>query len=456
MSYLGYATRPCPALRFFGRWRRVFAALFAVAALAGCAADRLSQAQDDAVAALDSMSSPARALVREGHAEMVLTDRRWPTFEQARENRIDSASGDSPLYAHIRTVIPLGELALPADPDGRHTFSAYPHIYLQVGDTESLRILNTCYLALAPEELALRELVVPLAPPALGPDGAPADCWLAAANSVKSGERMHEIRLAGFVGQYDAWLPQANLLAVAVVRTIHTAAIRSDPPPQISPSLQLSPPTASLGPLLQATSDADIKVTRPASSQAAGSGRQPAVDPGASPPGSHVLQVQAVAPLASAVPAESANVRIVIHHLGADAAAEGRAREMKARLAAQGSWDVEVRPVPAPVSTDDLRIFFEADRQVALQTRDLLAAGTFSVRDFSHYRPLPRPGTIEIWLAATPPAKAIPAAPAAATIGRSASTGSGRRASIAAQTSGTGRFDKELLRLLLLPGSRTE
>ena len=122
------------------------------------------------------VSSPARDLVRPGHAELVLTNDRWSTFEEARANPSTSVTADSPLYAHIRTARSLGELALPADPRGRYSFSAYPHFYLQVGDTESLRNASTCYVTLSPGQLASRELVVQLAPPSPLPDGALADC----------------------------------------------------------------------------------------------------------------------------------------------------------------------------------------------------------------------------------------------------------------------------------------
>ena len=135
--------------------------------LTGCAADGASQAQGEGRP--DLVPSPARDLVRPGHAELVLTNDRWPTFEEARANPSTSVTGDSPLYAHIRTARSLGELALPADPRGRYSFSAYPHLYLQVGDTESLRNASTCYVTLSPGQLGSRELVVQLAHPRRSP-----------------------------------------------------------------------------------------------------------------------------------------------------------------------------------------------------------------------------------------------------------------------------------------------
>jgi hypothetical protein len=91
--------------------------------------------------------------------------------------------------------------------------------------------------------------------------------------------------------------------------------------------------------------------------------------------------------------------RIVIHHFDGDLAAGARAREVKDVLAARTGFNVEVRPVTAPVSADNIRIFFEADRENAYAARDLVATGSMPVRDFTDYRPSPRPGTIELWLA---------------------------------------------------------
>jgi len=455
-------------------------ALCALAALAGCATDKLPQAQDSAGVTPDSASSPARDLLRQGFAEMVLTNRRWPSFEEASANRITSATSDSPLYAYIRTAKSLGELALPADPDGRYTFSAHPHLYLQVGDAESLQSLNTCYLTLAQEELALRELVVPLAPPALRPDGVPADCWIAATALTKSGRRIHEIRLAGFAGKYDGWLPQANLLAVATIPTTYTAATRSAASPQIAPPLQKSPPDSSPALAPEVTAAAPGMEANSAGSDAARSRPEPAVNPREAPQAGGGVQVaEATAPVIMPVPIVSiapapvriasigstgpapvpivstgaASVRIVIHHRGGDDTAEARARELHARLAARGKFDVELRPVTAPVAADHLRIFFESDRQTAQNTRELLASGPISIRDFSDYRPLPRPGTIELWLAATPSAGTTVSAaskPSIGTTGSTASTAPGRRAAFPSQPSETRRFDRETLRLLQL------
>ena len=259
----------------------VFGAACLLVTLAGCAVDGASRAQGESRP--DLVPSPARDLVRPGHAELVLTNDRWSTFEEARANPSTSVTADSPLYAHIRTARSLGELALPADPRGRYSFSAYPHFYLQVGDTESLRNASTCYVTLSPGQLASRELVVQLAPPSPLPDGALADCWVAATASPRSRAQVHEIRLAGFVGLYDGWLPQANLLAVATAPAFDTNGSQSASRPSIEPvqrtMQQTVPSFAPAPPAL-----APVPAPAPAPAPSAAAPFAPAPAPPFSPP----------------------------------------------------------------------------------------------------------------------------------------------------------------------------
>ena len=102
------------------------------------------------------------------------------------------------------------------------------------------------------------------------------------------------------------------------------------------------------------------------------------------------------------VPSPAETARIVIHHHAGDVAGAARARELRGRLAARDGITVEIRAVPMRVSLDNMRIFFASDRRQARDARDLAGSGSMPIRDFSHYRPLPRPGTIEIWLASSP------------------------------------------------------
>lgn len=204
------------------RITRLFYILFATATLtvAGCAVNPNAQEEGttEGIAA-PAMTSPATERVLGGVAEMVLTDRPWPGFDEARANPIESVVDGSPLYVYIRANRPLGELAHPADPSGSYTFSDYPHLFLQIGDNQSLRILNTCYVTLSVEEVRGRELVVPLAPLANRPGQVPADCWLTTTTSSRAGKQVFEVRLAGFAGRFDSWLPVPDLLAVTPVPT---------------------------------------------------------------------------------------------------------------------------------------------------------------------------------------------------------------------------------------------
>lgn len=199
-------------------WTLISTVAATVLLAAGCAVDQGADGQY----ASGSLSqagqrSPAGDRVIAGIAELVLTAQAWPTFEEARANRIDTVVDGSPLYAQIRATRPLGELAHPADPAGSYTFSDYPHLFLHVGDNDSLRILNTCYITLSAEDSRAREIVVPLAPLTYRPGQVPADCWLATVTSGRAGKRTYEIRLAGFAGKFESWLPVPDLLAVAPV-----------------------------------------------------------------------------------------------------------------------------------------------------------------------------------------------------------------------------------------------
>ena len=195
------------------------AALVAAAGLAaGCAT---TGAEDDGFsnATRPRAASPASERVIAGVAEMVLTRQAWPSFGQAKQDAVATLQDGSPLYVHIRTTRPLGEIAHPADPEGSYTFSDYPHLFLQIGDNESLTILATCYVTLSAEEARQRELVVPLAPLTYRPGQNAADCWLGTVAGSRGGKRTYEVRLAGFAGKFESWLPVPDLLAVAPVAT---------------------------------------------------------------------------------------------------------------------------------------------------------------------------------------------------------------------------------------------
>ncbi|MGF1552813.1 MAG: hypothetical protein ACFBWO_09960, partial [Paracoccaceae bacterium] len=114
----------------------------------------------------------------------------------------------------------------------------------------------------------------------------------------------------------------------------------------------------------------------------------PSLPAPASPP-----EVPSDAPSAGA----PAPARVVVHY--ADGAL-GRAAVLAERLRGRLAGAVELRRVPARVSRANLRFFHSADRPLAERVSSLLApeAPPGRVRDFTHYRPLPRRGTVEVWL----------------------------------------------------------
>ncbi|HZH05358.1 MAG TPA: hypothetical protein VEY69_01665, partial [Lautropia sp.] len=201
--------------------RRTLAALAVAAAVnAGCATTGLDDQPGSSGGTVSGpVSSPAAERVIAGVAQMVLATRAWATFEEAQADPVVKLEDGAPLYAYIRAARPLGELAHPPTPGGNYAFSEYPHLLLQIGEADSLRILGTCYITLTAEEAAMRELVVPLAPLTFRPGQIPADCWLSTVVAGRSGQRTYEVRLAGFAGKFESWLPVPDLLAVTPVPT---------------------------------------------------------------------------------------------------------------------------------------------------------------------------------------------------------------------------------------------
>ena len=98
--------------------------------------------------------------------------------------------------------------------------------------------------------------------------------------------------------------------------------------------------------------------------------------------------------------------RVVIHYGVASASGAALARSIAASLAGDGFGEPELRAVPHNVGTTSIRYFRAADRAAAERlvatARPLLteagrAAPTTPI-DFTDYQPLPRPGTLEIWV----------------------------------------------------------
>ena len=116
----------------------------------------------------------------------------------------------------------------------------------------------------------------------------------------------------------------------------------------------------------------------------------------------------AAQPIPVAPPAEQAGAgepRIVVHH-GGDEESTAVAQQLASQLLSAGFGIVEVRAVGFEVGTTSIRFFFDRDRAGA--DRLTTAIGPFlsfhgravpgTPIGFTDYRPLPRQGTLEIWL----------------------------------------------------------
>ena len=166
-----------------------------------------------------NVSSPAAERVVDGVVELALTDQLLPDFDAARARKLGTVHDGQQLYLYLRSTRPLGEIAHPVDPYGKNSFSGYPHLFVQIGDNQSLRIINTCYVTLTPAEAKATELIVPLAPLANRVGDLPTDCWLETVTRADAVRQTLEVRLAGFPGKFESWLPVPDLLGVVAVDT---------------------------------------------------------------------------------------------------------------------------------------------------------------------------------------------------------------------------------------------
>jgi hypothetical protein len=82
--------------------------------------------------------------------------------------------------------------------------------------------------------------------------------------------------------------------------------------------------------------------------------------------------------------------RAFVHHVASPDAARRLAGSLP-----DGVRLAEIRQVRAAPPSADVRFFFAADRAAAQALAQRLG---MRLRDMSHYRPLPQPGTLEVWL----------------------------------------------------------
>lgn len=126
---------------------------------------------------------------------------------------------------------------------------------------------------------------------------------------------------------------------------------------------------------------------------------RPGAPPAATPrDASPAAARRSVPKAAAAVPSRTLDqARVVIHY--PERGGYERSEELVRLLRALGTAEVQTRPVRYPVKRQSIRHFHAADRDVAGMIGDLVGGGgRATVSDFTHFRPSPRGGTVEIWL----------------------------------------------------------
>ena len=215
----------CPEEGRLARSVRGATVAMALAALAACGTTSSSGSGADyssnssVSTSGGNVSSPAAERVVDGVVELALTDQLLPDFDAAKARKLGTVHDGQQLYLYLRSTRPLGEIAHPVDPYGKNSFSGYPHLFVQIGDNQSLRIINTCYVTLTPAEAKATELIVPLAPLTNRVGDLPTDCWLETVARADAVRQTLEVRLAGFPGKFESWLPVPDLLGVVAVDT---------------------------------------------------------------------------------------------------------------------------------------------------------------------------------------------------------------------------------------------
>jgi Sulfocyanin (SoxE) domain len=121
-------------------------------------------------------------------------------------------------------------------------------------------------------------------------------------------------------------------------------------------------------------------------------------------------------------------IRVFIHHVANHHGVAAVAERLADQLRRQGFTVADIRPVDFTIGKPSVRYFFEDDRSASKRLVEELTwffeEGTSlapdHASDFTHYLPKPRPGTVEVWLPASPLAATLPpiATPATAAVER--------------------------------------
>jgi hypothetical protein len=89
--------------------------------------------------------------------------------------------------------------------------------------------------------------------------------------------------------------------------------------------------------------------------------------------------------------------RVFVHHRAGSVAALSAAKAAAAAARRAGLPVMELRTVPATPAVPEVRFFYAADSEAAARLARQLGPA-WRVRDFRHYTPPPRTGTLEVWV----------------------------------------------------------
>jgi sulfocyanin len=124
-------------------------------------------------------------------------------------------------------------------------------------------------------------------------------------------------------------------------------------------------------------------------------------------------QVAGEVPALQDRPAQSpGEIRVFIHHFADHHGVAALAERLADHLQRQGFTVADIRPVDFTISKPSVRYFFEDDRSASERLVEELrrffeeVTSPDHASDFTHYLPKPRPGTVEVWLPASPLAAA--------------------------------------------------
>jgi hypothetical protein len=106
-------------------------------------------------------------------------------------------------------------------------------------------------------------------------------------------------------------------------------------------------------------------------------------------------------------PAAASGPRVFVHYTAFEPGADARARRLASYLQTRGFRVADLRAVRFSIPDSSIRYFFERDLEQASALRDDLSeffgngGEPVEIEDFTHFRPKPAQGNLEVWLPST-------------------------------------------------------